>query len=438
MKQLFLFIGLFVSTLHAHAQPMYVNGKVLKTAAGSTFILRGMNYPIMDDGNVDLNNASSYQTLIDQYAMTGSNCIRIPWNTDGKHWRDGIAPGTMQGYVTNGKLGDMIDYCFSKNLKVILEIHDLTCSNDWAAFNNTIVPFWTSAPVLSLINTRQSGLIVNIANEFGNDQNWGGDLNTFKTNYIAAVQTLRTAGITVPIMIDAPNCGTASSSLVSIADQIVSSDNLHSIIFSVHTYWSAYAATTPQINAKMNEMNASSACYVFGEIANKQDVGSCGDTDITGIYQQVLTNACPMNIGWLAWCYNKDCATAREASSTGMFANLTTFGNDLVNNPTYGLLSNSLCNGQSTGVPLGLGVADNIRPLANAALYPNPGKGSFSFQSSASMRSVKAYDATGREVKLKTLSANLFEIESAQSGIYWVVYVLKDGSRYAEKILCTP
>jgi mannan endo-1,4-beta-mannosidase len=437
MKKLFLFIGLFVSTLLTHAQPMHVNGKLLKTATGNTVILRGMNYPIMDDGNVDLNNAASYQILIDQYAMTGANCIRIPWNTDGKHWRDGITPGTMQGYLTSGRLGEMIDYCFSKNLKVILEIHDLTCSNNWAAFNNTIVPFWTSAPVLSLINTRQSGLIVNIANEFGNDQNWGGDLNTFKTNYITAVQTLRTAGITVPIMIDAPNCGTASSSLVSIADQIVLADNLHSIIFSVHTYWSAYAASNAQIDSKMNEMNTSNACYVFGEIANKQDVGSCGDTDITGIYQRVLANACPMNMGWLAWCYNKDCSAAREVTNTGMFANLTTFGNDLVNNANYGLNSNSPCNGQN-GVPLGLSLGNNnTKSLSQTVLYPNPGSGSFSFQSSGAIKSVKVYDATGREATLKSLSANLFEIEFAQSGIYWVVYILKDGSRYAEKILCT-
>jgi mannan endo-1,4-beta-mannosidase len=437
MKKLLLFAGLFAMVFIAQAQPMHVDGKLLKTAAGNTIILRGMNYPIMDDGNVDLNNASGYQTLIDQYAMTGANCIRIPWNTDGKHWRDGITPGTMQGYLTSGKLGEMIDYCFSKNLKVILEIHDLTCSNDWAAFNSTIVPFWTSTTVLNLINTRQSGLIVNIANEFGNDQDWGGDLNTFKTNYITAVQTLRTAGITVPIMIDAPNCGTASSSIVSIASQIVSADNLHNIIFSVHSYWSGYAPNNAQIDAKMSEMNTSNACYVFGEIANKQDVGSCGDMDIAGIYQRVLTNACPMGIGWLAWCYNKDCAAAREASSTGMFTNLTAFGNDLVNNPNYGLNSSSLCNGQS-GIPLGLSVGNNPKSLAKAVLYPNPGNGSFSFQSSETIRSVKAYDVIGREVTLKRLSANLFEIESAQSGIYWVVYDLKDGSRYAEKLLRTP
>lgn len=436
MKKIASLLGLTLLMLQATAQNMHVEGKLLKNAAGNNVVLRGINYPIMDDGNVDLNTPATYQSAIDQFALTGANCIRIPWNTSGVHWRDGIAPGTMQGYITNGKLGNLIDYCFSKNLTVILEIHDGTCTNNWNYFNNTIVPFWTSAPVVNMINTHASKLIVNIANEFGNDNDWGGSLADFKSNYAAAVQALRNAGIAVPVMIDAPNCGTASSSLVAAAGDILAADNLHNIIFSVHSYWSAYASTNAAIDVKMNEMNSSNKCFVFGEIANRQDVGSCGDTDISSIYQHVLTQACPMGIGWMAWCYNKDCAPTREITNTGTFANLTAFGNDIVNNATYGLNSNTPCSGQS-GVPLGLGF-DEKTAATTVQVYPNPVSNVFSLQPAAAIRSVQLYDMTGRAIAVRETQPGQYVPEHIPPGIYWLKCILKDGSTHTQKLLYNP
>jgi len=434
--RIFTLIPILLLSFASHAQFMQVDGKFLKDVSGNKTILRGINYPIMDDGSVDLNSPASYQPKIDEFAKTGANCIRIPWNTDGVHWRDqpgsGGAAGTMQGYIDNGKLGALIDYCYTKNLVVILEIHDLTCANDWAGFNNIVADFWLNENVLDLINTHQSGLILNIANEFGYDGDWGGDINIFKTQYISAIEAIRDAGIQVPIMIDAPDCGMASSSLVSIAGDLLAGDE--NLIFSVHSYWTAYANTDAEIDAKMDEMNGSPGCFLFGEIANKQDVdGICGSTDISHIYQRVLTNACPMEIGWLAWSYHKDCAPEREMTNDGTFADLTAYGDDLINNTGYGLKSAGPCSG-SAGLPTGFAVPGLSH--SKIEIYPNPNSGTFFLGSDKPIQEVQAYDATGRKIVITQSAGSRYRLTGTPSGLYHLKCILKDGTIFSKTISC--
>lgn len=419
-----------------HAQHMQVTGKFLEDASGNKTILRGVNYPIMDDGNVDLNDPATYQSKIDEFAKTGANCIRIPWNTDGVHWRDqpehGGVAGTMQGYIHNDKLGDFIAYCYEKNLVVVLEIHDITCQNDWLAFDNIVANFWLENEVLQLINTYSSKLILNIVNEFGYDNDWGGDMLTFKSKYITAIQDMRSAGIEVPIMIDAPNCGVASSSLVGIANDLLAVDD--NLIFSVHTYWSVYAATEAAIDAKMEEMQDNAGCFVFGEIANKQDVGTCGDTDITPIYKRVLANACPMEMGWLAWSYHKDCTPAREITNDGTFAGLTTYGNDLVNNPDYGLKSTGSCSG-SAGAATGIRATESGR--SGIQVYPNPNNGLFFMNTKEQVKELRVYNGIGTSISVKKVAANQYELEhSLPGGIYWLQGILMNGTRFSQSVTC--
>ncbi len=426
MKKLFTFL-LIMTSLSAMSQTMKVSGKSLLDVNGNSIVLRGINYQVLDNADIDFNNPAHYRNAIDQVALTGANVIRLPWNTYGVHWRDVQTPNTLKSYVTNGRLSDLITYSKSKGIAVVLEIHDLTCKNDWNKFNNTIVPFWKLPEILQVINENKTNLIVNIANEFGNDNDWGGDLNTFRTNYISAVQQLRTAGITVPIMTDAPNCGSASTSLVNVAADIFNADTQKNVIFSVHTYWSAYAPTTAQITTKMNEMIASPYCFMLGEIANKQDVTGCGSHDITSIYQTVLTQACTAQMSWMAWSFHKDCASLREISNTGQAGNLTAFGNDLVNNATYGLKSTNGCGAVSLSTNL-----DNVSK-DNSFTLKNPSDGILEFGTSEVV-SVDVFDLASRKVSVTKKSDSRYKI-SAVNGIYILNIQYKDGQKFSDKIL---
>lgn len=428
MKAIFFYILMILSFSDTKAQHMEISGKDITDVNGHVITLRGMNFPIMDVGSVNLNTPATYTYLIDEFAKTGSNVIRIPWNTNGVHWRDqpahGGTPGTMDGYIANGKLGELIDYCCSKNIFVILEIHDGTSQNDWVNFNNTIVPFWTSPNVVNLINTHQTKLIVNIANEFGYDSNWGGDNTVFKNNYINAVSALRTAGIAVPIMIDAPNCGMASSTLVSLSSDILNADPLNNIIFSVHTYWSGYANTNAAIDTKMNEMINSPQCFLLGEIANLQDNNNCGDTDITAIYQRVLSDACPSKMSWLSWSYFADCAINRQATTTGYFANLTVFGDDLVNNPLYGLKS-STC-----GDVMQLNETGNDYDIL---IFPNPVKNTIYY--SEELLDIQIIDTSGKVMRKLPVSGRSADISGLEKGNYILTGVSQKGEKVSRKLI---
>ncbi len=411
----------------SQAQYLKVEGKTLKTANGTPLILKGMNYPILDDGDVDFNVASTYQTKINEFVKTGANAIRIPWNTNGVHWRDVNVPGTLQSYIDNGKLAAFIDYCTSKGLYTILEIHDLTCTNDWATFNTKIMDFWKQTAIKNIINARQDRVIINFANEFGSDTAWGGSTTDFTNNYAAAVASLRTEGYKVPLMIDAPDCGMASSTLVNnSAATIYNADNLKNVIFSAHTYWVGYANNNAAIDAKMLEMKNSPYYFFLGEIANIQDANACGDTDINHIYKRVLTKACEYGIGWLAWSYYKDCAAQRQVTTTGMFANLTTYGNDIVNNSVYGL--------KSTTCYSTLAVGNQMLDMKGVRIVPNPVKDDFKIESDKKVVSVQAFDFSGKLLKLKTTDNHEFKIQASTSVVNLKIK-LEDGSEVTKKLI---
>ena len=400
--------------------------------------MRGVNYPLINEGSISLSNAAQYQSYIDQVALTGANSIRIPWNTSGQHWRDrpqfGVA-GTLNGYVNNGHLSNIIAYCITKGMIPVLSIHDedfITCKTDWNHFNTAVMSFWTSPAVINLINTNKSKIIINLANEFDKVR-WTGNpvaaLNTFKTNYNAAIATIRNAGITVPIMIDAPDCGQSSTELLSIAASMNASDTQNNLIFSSHAYWGGYASTTAQIQAKLNEAQNTNVCFILGEVASTQDDGPCGALDLSTIYPIILQEACTRNIGWLAWSFNQDCSPPRNMSPTGNVNNLTTFGNDIINNINYGLKSNSGC-----GAAL---LSKNQFDLNNSKieLFPNPSIGDFTIATSEKINAVTAFTILGKEMKLHFISGSTYRIASPTTGVYFVKVTFQSGLQNTKKLV---
>lgn len=399
------------------AQHLQVSGSVLQMD-GKPVVLRGINYPIIDDGSIDLSKAADYRAAIDQAALTGANCLRLAWYEPYTHWRDASKPGTVSGYVSDGHLSGIIGYCISKQMIPILELHNITCSSNWKKFRSAITDFWCDPDILNVIQTHKARLIINLANEFGK-VNWtegpADAADTFRVNYVQAIDTLRKLGVQVPIMIDAPDCGQSSSVLVSLASALNAADPLHNLIFSAHTYWSSYAGTKATADSKLAEMSASGFCWTLGEISNKQDDAGCADLDLSALYPQILQTACTYNIGWLAWVYNQDCSALREMSSDGSFSKLTTFGNDIVNNPVYGLKSSASCR----AVPLSF---EELRQPEKSALrvYPNPLNSADLQVESAEAQSFSLWDINGRMISTGQLRKGLqtLFLEDLKPGIY--------------------
>jgi len=423
-----------------------VVGRNLTLTNGQTVILRGVNYPIINEGSISLNNPAQYEPYIDQVALTGANAIRIPWYTSGQSWRDqpanGGVVGTVNGYVTGGHLNNIVAYCITKGMIPILSIHDdtyITCHTDWNHFNTAVMSFWTSPAVLNLIENNKSKIIINLANEFDYVR-WTGNqttaLTNFKNNYNTAINTLRNSGVTVPIMIDAPDCGQSSTELLSIAESMNTSDSQHNLIFSAHAYWGGYASTLSQVQTKLNEAQNTNVCFVLGEVANNQDDGGCGNLGMYSLYPQILSESCSRNIGWLAWAFNFDCtqysashnsSTYRVMSTTSNTNNLTTFGNDIINNATYGLKSVNGCGAMNL-----LSTSD-FDTKNNISIYPNPSNGVFAIETTETIYSIKAFDVLGKQIPVKTTSNKQFLIE--KSGIYFLKIALENGAILNSKIV---
>ncbi len=417
---------------------LQVVGKNLTSANGQTLIIRGVNYGLINQGDISLDDAAGYQNYIDEVANTGANAVRIPWYTDGQNWRD--IPGTVDGYVTNGHLSNIIAYCISKKMIPILSIHDdsyITCKDNWAYFNSTVMDFWTDPDVLALIEANKAYLIINLANEFDKVR-WGTDplateLNTFKTNYSAAVTTLRQAGVHVPIIIDAPDCGQSSTELLSVAEEMNQNDSRHNLIFSSHAYWYGYASTLAQVQAKLNEAQNTNVCFILGEVATNQDGdnGECGLNDLSALYPIILDEACSRNIGWLAWTFSLDCSTARQMSLTGSASNLTTFGNDIINNVDYGLKSTNGCGAVPIDGTAGI-ISENIQAFT---IEPNPASESIAIHSAFSNCTLIIRNALGAAVWTGNHSeTSEISVGGFNSGLYFVE-IENSGERIVQKLI---
>jgi mannan endo-1,4-beta-mannosidase len=316
---------------------LYTQGRYLYDSSGQKIILRGINLPLLDDWNFPQSNKLS------ELAKTGANAVRIQWY---KNYGNASRPA-----YSVQDLDNILIQSSAKGIIPILGLWDATCQSNANLVNTQLMSWWTSPDVVAVLKKHQQHLIINLANELG-FYRWTGNsttaLNSFKTAYKTAITSIRAQGLHAPIMIDAPDCGTSIDAFNAIGQELIDYDPDHNLLLSAHAYWAGYDGM-PALNTAIQ----ANLPIVFGEVANKQDevingVTQYGYYDLDGsntnhpplnnfTYQALLQSLKTNDIGWLSWSWWKDNLSSRQMTSTGNFANLTTFGNDLVNNTTYGL-----------------------------------------------------------------------------------------------------
>jgi Cellulase (glycosyl hydrolase family 5)/Ig-like domain CHU_C associated/Bacterial Ig domain len=347
-------------------QTMKVTGRHLYDVNGTQFIMRGVNYPVMDDWGFPASD------LIGEIEKSGANVVRLEWY---KTFVNQALPATQRPIYTNNDLNNLLTKCETNKIIPILELQDLTCASDANLINTQLMSFWTDPAIVTILNNHKKYVIINIANEVGRYR-WAGysqvALDNWKNAYKTAITSIRNAGLNMPIMIDSPDCGSDVKAILDAGQEIINHDPEHNIMFSVHAYWAGYNGT-----ADLTAAIAANLPVVFGEIANKQDesivlrdingnpildangnqqyVTSYCHYNIDGTtvapnnptngfqYQTLLNTLKTSNIGWLAWAWVRDSCSPRNMTNNnnnapyGGYNTLTTFGNDIVNNATYGI-----------------------------------------------------------------------------------------------------
>jgi mannan endo-1,4-beta-mannosidase len=114
----------------------------------------------------------------------------------------------------------------------MVEMHDATCA--WDVLDD-VVNYWTTPGMVEIVQRYEHALLVNIANEAGDDNVTEAQ---FLAGYQSAITQMRNAGIRTPLIIDAKGCGKDLDVLVATAATLIAHDPDHNIMFSVHSYWS--------------------------------------------------------------------------------------------------------------------------------------------------------------------------------------------------------
>jgi mannan endo-1,4-beta-mannosidase len=193
----------------------------------------------------------------------------------------------------------------------ILEMHDATCAT-LGPDVDAIVDFWVRPESVTFIDNHRANLIVNIANEAGDSESAA----AFRTYYAGAVQRMRTAGIHVPLMIDANNCGRNGELLLSVAQGLQSDDPDHNLLFSMHWYDSG-SSQTARVTSVMEDSVTKNVPFLIGEFSST-GVPQC---TATVPYKQIITEAQRLGLGYLPWEWgpgNGDCKPATGNSPMDM------------------------------------------------------------------------------------------------------------------------
>jgi mannan endo-1,4-beta-mannosidase len=316
---------------------LYTRNGYLHSRDGKKIVLRGINLPLFDDWDFPGSDALS------DIEQTKANAVRIQWYVNyGSPERPSVSLGDLDGVLKRCGTAEMIP---------IVMLADLTCSSDASLVNSELIPWWTSDEVVGVLNKHAKYLIINLANEVG-AYRWADDpqaaLAAYADSYSTAIASIRNAGLAVPIMIDAPDCGTSLEAFLSVGQQLIDGDPSGNLLFSAHAYWAGYDGM-----GFIETCLGAGLPIVFGEVANKQDEQVDGQTvycyyDLDGshknpgvgdgfTYQALLSELQDKSVGWLAWSWGPDICADRQLSVDGSFASLSDYGKDIVNNPKYGI-----------------------------------------------------------------------------------------------------
>jgi mannan endo-1,4-beta-mannosidase len=261
---------------------MYTQGSDLYAYCGEKVLLRGVNQmSVWTDPK-----GSSYPAI----ASFGSNVVRIVYNATG------TASG-LDALMTKAEDNKMIP---------MPENHDATGKFDQV---DTVVNWWTQPAIVDVIKKHEKWTLLNIANEAG-DNNVSD--STLQSTYTSAITSLRNAGITVPLVIDATGWAQNIEQLLGVAPALLAADPQKNVIFS----WHEYTGGTDQnarITTSYEQSKTLGIVLINGEFAN----GGVGDgCDTTIPYKWLMSEAQRVGIGWLAWSWdttNSDCKVGSDS-----------------------------------------------------------------------------------------------------------------------------
>ncbi len=276
-----------------------VDGRFLYDNTGEKVILYGVNKMCIW---TDKDGVPSFSEI----AKTGANCVRITWGIDG----------------SAEDLDTVIRNCRAEHMIPIIELHDAT--GDWSKLP-ALVNYWVRPDVVNVLKKHEKYLLVNIGNEVGQSVTE----TAFKTDYEAAVNKMREAGIHVPLIIDASSYGQDINILQACGPYLISADPDKNLMFSVHMWWPYMWGNTDQkVIDEIAESVDINLPLLVGEFGHKWDETENGKIPYQTIMEQCYKN----QIGYLPWEWGpgNNPQTFLDMTSDSTFATLNDYGKEVM------------------------------------------------------------------------------------------------------------
>jgi mannan endo-1,4-beta-mannosidase len=303
---LLLSSGQAVSAADSQYPGFRVEGRFLYDNQGEKVILYGINKMIVW---TDKDGIPSYSEI----AKTGANSVRIVWSLEG----------------TAEELDIAIRNCRAENMIPIVELHDAT--GDWSKLS-ALVDYWTRPDIVAVIQKHQEYLLVNIGNEVGQQVSEA----DFKAGYKTAVNRMRTAGIHVPLVIDASSYGQDINMLQSCGPYLLTEDPDHNLMFSVHMWWpKAWGYTDQRVIDELEESVALNLPLIVGEFGHIWDETETGKIP----YQTIIEYCYKYQIGYLPWEFGpgNNPQTFLDMSTDGTYDTLHGWGLEVAVTSPYSI-----------------------------------------------------------------------------------------------------
>ncbi|PPU72156.1 MULTISPECIES: glycoside hydrolase family 5 protein [Xanthomonas] len=272
-RSVLLIAGLALTSL-AHAG-LSVSGTQLRESNGNALVLRGINLP--HTWFTDRTDAA-----LAQIAATGANSVRVVLSS-GQRWNR----------TPEAEVARIIARCKSLGLIAVLEVHDTTGYGEEGAAASLAdaASYWTS--VRGALVGQEDYVIINIGNEpFGNRLS----ASEWVNGHARAIATLRNAGLTHALMVDAPNWGQDWQFYMrDNAAAVLAQDSRRNVVFSVHMY-EVFGSDAP-VDSYLRAFRSNGLALVVGEFGADHRGAQVDEAAI-------MRRAREYGVGYMGWSWS--------------------------------------------------------------------------------------------------------------------------------------
>lgn len=281
----------------ANASTFQVRGRFLYDRCGEKVVLRGVNEMIVWTPGRD--GVPEYTEI----AKTNANAVRIVWTSEG-------SAAELDAAITGAAAAHLIP---------MVEHHGATGKLE--DVSRVAIAYWMRPEVTAVLKKHEAYLLLNIANEPGDDKV---TQPAFEATYQSAIDVLRGSGLRAPLVIDAPTWGQDIDMLQAAGPGLLAHDPLKNVLFSVHMWW--HDPDGARVVSELEQSQAQELPLIVGEFAHHA-VYQCNQAPFA--YEKLLDEAHAREVGWLAWSWggapNNDCKDQGTFDMTrgGIFGNWT-------------------------------------------------------------------------------------------------------------------